>query len=292
MKIAPLALVAASALSLLLVSPGAYAAEAGSATSNAMKLEGVDKVGGALKEDAAYWSRLMQETSMSITPTPPPMPPSQVPPTPPRALLYENDFENPQVPVTTISEFCPIDQREVNEFYGVPGNLFKQTFTVETRTNGVGRWGQDGEPYADPSGKGGNYSISMLSSSENDLLGLAFNTQGFRYVNIRMDISAIDILCGSVGGPLNIQGQFPIFEIRAIDSPAGLPILMGTPIDSARIEGVAPPNQWTYEWATRTVALDTSGSINVTIVWDLIQPGYAAFDNLIIVASDTPNFIP
>ena len=141
-----------------------------------------------------------------------------------------------------------------------------------------------------PDGRGGNYSIGMLRSRNDDLLALSFDAKNFNFVNVGMDISSIDLPCA--GGPFGIED--PIFRVSAIDSPDGVPRLTGTVLDSANMTGPVAPNEWTFLWTNKVVALNVTESTNgnVSIVWDLIQSGYAAFDNLIVAASDTPGFVP
>jgi hypothetical protein len=52
--------------------------------------------------------------------------------------------------------------------------------------------------------------------------------------------------------------------------------------------GEIGPNQWTFRWTRQAVSLETTGVTNqkVSIVFDLIQSGYGAFDNLLIEASN------
>jgi hypothetical protein len=68
---------------------------------------------------------------------------------------------------------------------------------------------------------------------------------------------------------------------------------MGMVLDSANMMGPVGPNQWTFLWMNDVVTLNVTESTNgnISIVWDLIQSQYAAFDNLIVAASDTPGFV-
>jgi hypothetical protein len=78
-------------------------------------------------------------------------------------------------------------------------------------------------------------------------------------------------------------------QVSLLDSPGGVFAFNQTVLDSDTITGTAAPDQWTFDWTTGVVALDASGSTDgtVSIVFDLLQSGYGAFDNLSIVASDT-----
>jgi hypothetical protein len=193
-------------------------------------------------------------------------------------VLYQNDFESPLVPLT--ANCAPdFDARNVNTLFGPE---FKQQNTVETLLiNGPANL------YNDPSGIGGNNALGMLSSVQNDKLGLTFNTQGLGFLNLKLDISAIDV--AGCGGPFGLAA--PVFKLDLVDSPGGaFAFGSGTILDSTTITGVpATAGSYTFTWANRVVGLDTSGSVDgrVTLVFDLLQSGYAALDNISIVASDT-----
>lgn len=58
----------------------AVASFAAVAADSSSESERVDAAAPLKKEDESYWSRLMQETDMSVAPTPPP--PTPRPPTP------------------------------------------------------------------------------------------------------------------------------------------------------------------------------------------------------------------
>jgi hypothetical protein len=177
-----------------------------------------------------------------------------------------------------------IDTREINTLYGTPENQFNQRFTVETAV--INSNYNSSTPYSDPSGTAGSYAISMQNSVNDDLLALGFNTSGKQFVNVAMDISSIDFSGTGCEPPKGIAD--PIFEIRLIDDPDGNALLDGPVLDTARVEGPAGPNPWTFLWTRQQVALNASNSTNgnVSVVWDLIQSGYGAFDNLVVEASD------
>jgi len=144
-------------------------------------------------------------------------------------------------------------------------------------------------PYEDPSGTAGSYSLGMLSIVD-DLLALNFDPQGFRYINVAMDISSIGVNPGP-GCIASIAIADPIFGISAIDSPSGTPLLSGNTLAQGDMTGTVAPNPWTYLWTRHVVSLDLSALTaggTVSILFQLLQSGYAAFDNLVITASDTP----
>ena len=73
-------------------------------------------------------------------------------------VLYSNNFESPNVPLA-VNCGNSLDTRGINFLYGKPGFTYDQVFTVE----GVNIH----DPlhlYSDPEGKGGNYSIGMLTA--------------------------------------------------------------------------------------------------------------------------------
>lgn len=195
--------------------------------------------------------------------------------------LYQNDFESPNT--LPIRSCYALDGRSVNTLYGQPGALFDQINTVETvLINATG-----GSPnYSDPLGTGGNFAIGMLGILGNDKLSLTFDSQNLGFINIGMDISSIDVQ--GCGGPFGIAA--PKYVISLLDSPGGVFNFANPVLDQKEIIGVAGPDQWTFDWTSHVVALDSSQSTdgNVSIVWDLMQSGYAAFDNLIITASTDP----
>jgi hypothetical protein len=208
-------------------------------------------------------------------------------------LLYNQNFENP---VGFVNDGGDINIfRTVNQLYGnqPPGFTFAQANTVETlflRGNQA-----FGTGYSDPAGIGGNYALGMLSglASENDQLGLSFNVQGQNFLNFRLNISSIDL--DRFGGPFNSPGVVPVFEIALFDNPSGATGLSGngTLLDSEQVTGVASPLRTLFNWTEHTVALDASGSTNgnVTVRIDLLGTQgsrYAALDNFLIVASNTP----
>lgn len=196
--------------------------------------------------------------------------------------LYQNDFESPNVPTVLACGYA-LDTRTINTLYGGVAGNFSQINTVETvLINEPAAFGAPQE-YSDPEGKGGNYSIGMLSTFQNDRLSLTFDGQGLPFINVGMDISSIDVW--GCGGPFGVAA--PSYQISLLDSPGGVFNWNNTLLDQVTITGEAAPDQWTFHWTNHVAALDASGSTdgNISVVWDLVQSGYGAFDNLIITAS-------
>lgn len=80
-------------------------------------------------------------------------------------------------------------------------------------------------------------------------------------------------------------------RLRLYDSPGGVLNINspGTLLDQTDLTGTVPgANNYTFNWATVAAGLDATGSTdgNVTLMFDLIQSGYASFDNLLITASN------
>jgi len=195
-------------------------------------------------------------------------------------VLFYQDFENP-------TGFRNDGQdvniyKTVNQLYG---SQFTQTYTVETLyLKGTAAFGHG---YSDPSGKGGNYVIGMQHNKQDDLLGMAFNVGTNAYLNIKVDISSIDV--SGFGCPcLPANGLVPVFRFTLYDNPSGQSGLgSGMVLDTLDITGTASP-QAVFDWTEAILPLSAKGSTNGNVILriDLISGLYGAFDNLQIAASD------
>jgi hypothetical protein len=192
-------------------------------------------------------------------------------------LLYSNDFETPNQAIV-INCGNSLDITPIQTLYGTAGFTYNQTFTVEAVSIV-----DAGGLYSNPEGKGGAYALGMLSSAEDDQLALTFDREGRTFVNVGFDFSAIDV--NGCGGPFGVAT--PVMRVSLVDSPGGVFAFGQTVLDSVDVTGVAPPGQYTFDWTFVVASLDASGATDdfVSIVFDLQQSGYAAFDNLSIVAS-------
>lgn len=209
-------------------------------------------------------------------------------------VLYDQDFESPTNFVNNGGDVNIF--RTVNQLYsGQPaGFAFAQTNTVETLLVGGGQsWAsaQGGAGgFKDPQGVAGKYVLGMLSSFENDLLGLAFNVGSYDFLNFRLNVSSIDLDRWS--GPfVPTGGVAPVFKLSLFDNPTGANGVGGgalTLLDVHQITGLVAQNKWTFNWSEFTVALDTRGNTNGNVILqiDLLEGGYAAMDNFRIAASD------
>jgi len=198
-------------------------------------------------------------------------------------VLYANDFESPNT-TPVINCGSSLDARPINDLHGTSSFVFHQVSTVETVFH------QDSIPiYSNPQGIGGDYSLGMLSTAQNDLLGLTFDRSGHEFLNVAMNISSIDV--SGCGGPFGVAA--PILTISLLDSPGGAFDFGQTVLDTDTITGEAAPDQWTFHWVFRTATLDAKNATDnhVSLVFDLTQSGYATFDDLSIVASDDPDVI-
>ncbi|MEX0270284.1 PEP-CTERM sorting domain-containing protein [Leptolyngbyaceae cyanobacterium UHCC 1019] len=198
-------------------------------------------------------------------------------------VLYSQDFENPSGFVNDGSDVNIY--KSVNTLYGnqPPGFTFAQANTVETLLITGNK--AFGTGYSDPSSKGGNYALGMLTGG--DLLGLSFNVGSNQFLNARLDISSIDL--SEFQGPFVRPGSVPTFEFTLYDNPSGTTGLgNGTILDVLQASGTASPRT-VFDWTEVLLPLNASGSTNgnVTLRIDLLSGGYAALDNFRIAASDT-----
>jgi len=200
-------------------------------------------------------------------------------------ILYDQDFENPAAFVNNGGDVNIFNS--VNTLYGnqPSGFTFAQQYTVETLLlTGNQAFGTG---YTDTSGVGGNYALGMLSSVQNDLLGLSFDVSGYDFLNARMDISSIDLSVFS--GPFVPPGAIPTFEFTLYDNPTGINGLGGgTILDSIQVSGTASARD-VFDWTEVLLPLSTAGNTNgnVTLRIDLLSGGYASMDNFVIAASDS-----
>ena len=69
---------------------------------------------------------------------------------------------------------------------------------------------------------------------------------------------------------------------------------MGSPLVFADASGTMGPNKFTFDWTNSVVALDATGNTNGNVILriDLLSGGYAAMDNFVVAASDTPGAVP
>ena len=208
-------------------------------------------------------------------------------------VLYTQNFEAPNGFVNDGGDINIF--RSVNALYGgqPAGFNFAQNFTTETLL--IGGSQAFGVGYTDPDGRGGRYTLAQLEGPANDdRLGLSFNVGTNQFLNFQLDISSIDL--DRFGGPfVPAGGQAPVFRIQLFDNPAGTPSIGGgTPLASVDITGLLNPSKTEFRWSRHVVALDASGNTNgnVALVIDLLDGGYAAFDNFRVVADDDPGDVP
>lgn len=204
-------------------------------------------------------------------------------------ILYTQNFENPN-PGTFVNDSGDVNIfNPINSLYGgqPAGFSFAQNFTVETLlVGGTQAWGTG---FLDPQAKAGNYVIGMLSSAQNDLLGLSFNVGSNQFLNFQMDISSIDL--DRWGGPfVPAGGLAPVFRFSLFDNPGGgTGVGGGTLLDFVDVTGTATALKNTFDWTNHIVGLDATGNTNGNVILriDELQGGYAALDNFVIAASDT-----
>lgn len=208
-------------------------------------------------------------------------------------VLYMQNFENP---VGFVNDGGDINIfRSINALYAnqPAGFTFAQNFTTETLL--IGGTQAFGVGYTDPQGIGGRYTPAQLEGPANDdRLGLAFNVGAFRFLNFQLDISSIDL--DRFSGPfVAAGGEAPVFRIQLFDNPSGAPGVTGpTLLAFADITGAVAPVKTVFNWTNHIVALDATGNTNgnVLVVIDVLDGGYAAFDNFRVVAADVPGDVP
>lgn len=201
-------------------------------------------------------------------------------------LLYQNNFETP---LQTPNANCgpDLDATQVNTLWGGTGlgtgggGSFQQVNTVET----ILIHGPDNQ-YTDSTGIGGDYCLSMLSILQDDKASLTLNSQMLPFANITFNLSAIDLpACGG-----NFGLDTAVMRITVYDSPNGIFNIFspGVQLDEDTVTGIgAGPTSYTFNWASCATSLHIDSSVdgNITIVFDLLRSGYAAFDNLSISSS-------
>jgi hypothetical protein len=207
-------------------------------------------------------------------------------------LLYSQNFENP---VGFVNDGGDVNIfRTVNQLYGnqPPGFTFAQNFTVETLL--VGGTQAFGAGFKDPQAVAGRYVLGMLSSVQDDFLGLAFNVGSNAFLNFRLDISSIDLDRWS--GPfVPPGGAAPTFRFSLFNNPGGSTGLgSGAALSVAEATGTATPTKNVFDWTNVVVGLSTAGNTNGNVILriDLLTGGYAAMDNFVIAASDTSGEVP
>ncbi len=106
--------------------------------------------------------------------------------------LYNQNFENP---VNFVNDGGDVNIfRTVNDLYAnqPAGFQFAQQFAVETLlVGGNAAWTVPGNPtggFKDPQGKAGSHVVSMLSSTQNDLLALSFDVGNFKFLNLQLEL--------------------------------------------------------------------------------------------------------
>ena len=199
-------------------------------------------------------------------------------------VVYSNQFLIPLI--TTENASCQLDfsAQPVNDLWegtglGTSSGSFTQLNTVETiLVTGPA------DVYDDPSGTGGDYALGMLRQNFGDKLGLLIDAEGLPFVNMAMDISAINTTCG---GPLSLDTA--IFLIEVLDAPGGVyNLAAGTVLDADTLVGLPPdPDTFVFNWAHVEGSLDVSAATGgqVAIRFQQLSSNYSSFDNVYIEAS-------
>lgn len=206
-------------------------------------------------------------------------------------VLYDQDFENPKNFVNNRDDVNI--STTVNENYGgqPSGFTFAQAFTVETLNLTGSQRGNRGAAfdtgYSDPSGLGGDFALGIWDGQD-DRLGLSFDVGSRDFLNLGLILSSIDL--STFQGPfLPPDGLTPTLGFKLFDNPGGGVSLTGngTILSEGELTGTASP-QTVLDWTEGVLAFSTEGNTdgNVTLQFDLLAGEYAAFDNLLITASN------
>ncbi|MBK8341659.1 MAG: T9SS type A sorting domain-containing protein [Flavobacteriales bacterium] len=212
-------------------------------------------------------------------------------------LIYQNSFVTPLTAPVNASCQPDFSATPVNTLWqgtgaGTFSGAFQQSNTVETLLiNGPA------DIYDDPANANGDFCLGMLNTNFTDKLALLIDREALPFINISLDMSAINTTCG---GPFTLGT--PNFLVEALDAPGGVfNINSTTPLSSDTLIGIAPNAQtgagsFVFNWATDIGSLDVIGSTDdfVAIRFTLLNTGltptsaiYAAFDNIYIEASTT-----
>lgn len=213
-------------------------------------------------------------------------------------VLYDQDFESPANFANNggdVNIFTSVNQN----YGGQPAGFeFAQAFTVETINVSGSRRGAGtaafGTGYSDPAGAAGDFVIGLLSTLENDLLGLSFNVGEFSFLNVSVDVTSLDL--STFNGPFVPPGPagIPTFQFTLFDNPGGTTNTgTGTILDRTTVTATESART-VIDFTTAVLALSTEGNTNGNVILqiDLLTGGYAAFDNLLITASDIPGNVP
>lgn len=216
------------------------------------------------------------------------------------AVLYDQDFENP---FNFSNDGADVNiSSSVNENYGnqpagfaIASNNTTETLNVTGSNRGTGS-AAFGTGWSDPSNTAGDFAIGMLSDVQNDILGLSFDAGSNAFLNVGLDLSSIDL--SDFGGPYVPANAEPVLQLSLFDNPGGGVSLTGNGIllDQQTLTGTASAGD-VFDWTNGVLGLSTAGNTdgNVTLQADLLAGGYAAIDNIKVVASNQPgqlNVVP
>ncbi|WP_146164549.1 hypothetical protein [Nitrosospira sp. Nsp2] len=127
-----------------------------------------------------------------------------------------------------------------------------------------------GHGYSDLSGKG-ELCFGDAFTVENDLIGLSFNVGSNPFMNVRAEISSIDV--SVFGGPFVKPGAVPTFKFTLFDDANGNDGLgSGKMLDVGQVSGIASSRD-VFSWTEVTLPPSTIGNTdrNVTVRIDLLK---------------------
>lgn len=211
-------------------------------------------------------------------------------------VLYSNNFEAPQT-TFRVAAGCSraLDRTDINTVYGDDEVSFiNNGETVET-VDLMAR-GEDGElMYTGDIEGHGRFAVGMLATVIDDRLAITFDTGGLEFLNVGISLAAIGVEGCGPDAPF-FMGEPARMSLQLLDTPdlaeAGTQFSWDN-VDSYEVlatgeaRGAENPEMLVFHWNDDVVSLDASGATNntVTLTFDLLEGGYAVFDNLSITTS-------
>lgn len=221
-----------------------------------------------------------------------------------KIVLYENDFETPNLKFVVNCNSNFVSQQNINTMYkgtASARSLYKDAVFNQMNTAEILYHDPLETVYKDPQNKAGKYSLSINYSF--DRLSLTFkrsDMQTLDYFNVQFDMTAALPLSSTSSSTCGVATPTNIHEINvkvyqhndstfnALKPPTNHfahKVLVGAPMGERRL---ASTNSYlTYNWKRMAAPFDISGVTQsyITVTFDLKEPGYVALDNFYIDAN-------
>ncbi|KAL3932279.1 MAG: hypothetical protein SGARI_004007, partial [Bacillariaceae sp.] len=206
--------------------------------------------------------------------------------------LYENDFEGAtnEEPERRegLPNFIHALPGRLNDYFGPPAvpkigppKFFNENINLETVfvTNSISL--DNGQPYQDPTGTGGDFAIGFQNIFDDDQMAISIDLGGRCGVEVSFDATPLYFINWT-----GIRRPYAdaAFTVSVLDDPNAVAALDGALLDSDT--GFCPrgSDQITFNWTRHTLTLDASGSTNgiVSIRFGVTSGNYAVLDNIVI----------